>query len=176
MEQLRNALQLVSKRLSTGYGNTQGQDPAAREKRLKKLPEYLLGLAMCEAGNFDDDESILKYILHECGKHFFFLYYSIVKLTYNEHNNRQIFYFIGKTEKSLANEIAEHEVKVEQLVCAPLSVIYEQDLPAIMKAKKQLSRLISERDSAASRYHVSNIPYLFIWLSGFICHSIWLAI
>lgn len=69
VEHLRNALQLVSKRLSTGAGNTQGQDPAAREKRLKKLPEYILGLSMCEAGNFDDDDSILKYILHECGKY-----------------------------------------------------------------------------------------------------------
>ncbi|XP_050670979.1 rho GTPase-activating protein 44-like [Leptidea sinapis] len=125
VEHLRNALQLVSKRLSTGAGNTQGQDPAAREKRLKKLPEYLLGLSMCEASNFDDDDSILKYILFEC----------------------------GKTEKFLANEIAEHELKVEQLVCAPLTAIGDQDLPAIMKAKKQLSRLISEKESAASRYN-----------------------
>lgn len=70
VEHLRNALQLVSKRLSTGAGSTQGQDPAAREKRLKKLPEYLLGLAMCEASNFDDDDSILKYILFECGKRY----------------------------------------------------------------------------------------------------------
>lgn len=68
VENLRNALQLVSKRLSTGAGNTQGQDPAAREKRLKKLPEYLLGLSLCEASNFDDDDSILKFILYECGK------------------------------------------------------------------------------------------------------------
>lgn len=68
VEQLRNALQLVSKRLATGAGSTQGQDPAAREKRLKKLPEYLLGLSMCEASNFDDDESVLKHILFECGK------------------------------------------------------------------------------------------------------------
>lgn len=68
VEHLRNALQLVSKRLSTGAGNTQGQDPAAREKRLKKLPEYLLGLSMCEASNYEDDESILKCILYECGK------------------------------------------------------------------------------------------------------------
>ncbi|XP_026488218.1 rho GTPase-activating protein 44-like [Vanessa tameamea] len=125
VEHLRNALQLISKRLSTGAGNTQGQDPAAREKRLKKLPEYLLGLSMCEASNFDDDDSILKYILYEC----------------------------GKTEKFLANEIAEHELKVEQLVCAPLTTIGDQDLPAIMKAKKQLSRLMSEKESAASRYH-----------------------
>lgn len=124
VEQLRHALQLISKRLATGAGSTQGQDPAAREKRLKKLPEYLLGLSMCEASNFDDDDSILKYILHEC----------------------------GKTEKFLANEIAEHELKVEQLVCAPLSTISDQDLPAIMKAKKQLSRLISEKESATSRY------------------------
>ncbi|CAH2106544.1 unnamed protein product [Euphydryas editha] len=125
VEHLRNALQLISKRLATGAGNTQGQDPAAREKRLKKLPEYLLGLSLCEASNFDDDDSILKYILYEC----------------------------GKTEKFLANEIAEHELKVEQLVCAPLTTISDQDLPAIMKAKKQLSRLISEKESAASRYH-----------------------
>ncbi|GBP65177.1 Rho GTPase-activating protein 44 [Eumeta japonica] len=101
VEQLRNALQLVSKRLSTGAGNTQGQDPAAREKRLKKLPEYLL----------------------------------------------------GKTEKYLANEIAEHELKVEQLVCAPLTAISDQDLPTIMKAKKHLSRLINEKESAANRYN-----------------------
>ncbi|XP_032519000.2 rho GTPase-activating protein 92B [Danaus plexippus] len=125
VEHLRNALQLISKRLATAAGNTQGQDPAAREKRLKKLPEYLLGLSMCEASNYDDDDSILKYILYEC----------------------------GKTEKFLANEIAEHELKVEQLVCAPLTAISDQDVPAIMKAKKQLSRLISEKESAASRYN-----------------------
>ncbi|XP_045497722.1 rho GTPase-activating protein 92B-like [Colias croceus] len=125
VEHLRNALQLVSKRLATGAGNTQGQDPAAREKRLKKLPEYLLGLSMLEASNYDDDDSILKFILHEC----------------------------GKTEKFLANEIAEHELKVEQLVCAPLTAISDTDLPAIMKAKKQLNRLMSEKESALSRYN-----------------------
>ncbi|CAH0397977.1 unnamed protein product [Chilo suppressalis] len=125
VEHLRNALQLISKKLATCAGSTQGQDPAAREKRLKKLPEYMLGLSMCEASNYDDDDSILKYILYEC----------------------------GKQEKILANEIAEHELKVEQLVCAPLTTISDQDLPAIMKAKKQLSRLISEKEIAASRYH-----------------------
>lgn len=66
-----------------------------------------------------------------------------------------LFLSTGKTEKFLANEIAEHELKVEQLVCAPLTAISDQDLPAIMKAKKQLSRLISEKESATSRYHVS---------------------
>lgn len=68
MEHLRNALQLITKRLTTGAGSTQGQDPAAREKRLKKLPEYILGLSMCDASNYDDDDSILKYILYECGE------------------------------------------------------------------------------------------------------------
>ncbi|XP_063380801.1 rho GTPase-activating protein 44-like [Cydia fagiglandana] len=125
VEQLRNALQLVSKRLATGAGGTQGQDPAAREKRLKKLPEYMLGLSMVEASNYDDDESVLKHILFEC----------------------------GKTEKYLANEIAEHEVKVEQLVIAPLSTISDHDLPAILKTKKHLSKLISEKESAAHKYH-----------------------
>lgn len=64
-------------------------------------------------------------------------------------------HFTGKTEKFLANEIAEHELKVEQLVCAPLTTISETDLPAIMKAKKQLGRLMNEKESAASRYNVS---------------------
>lgn len=58
-------------------------------------------------------------------------------------------------EKSLANEIAEHELDVERLVCAPLSTISEQDLPAILKAKKHLSRMISEKESAANKYNVS---------------------
>lgn len=68
--------------------------------------------------------------------------------------------FIGKTEKYLANEIAEHELKVEQLVVGPLTAISDQELPAIMKAKKQLNRLISEKESALSRYNVSG-PYQF---------------
>lgn len=66
-----------------------------------------------------------------------------------------VFSFLGKTEKFLANEIAEHELKVEQLVCAPLAAISEHDLPAIMKAKKHLTRLINEKESALSRYNVS---------------------
>lgn len=125
VEHLRNALQLVSKRLSTGAGSTLGQDPAAREKRLKKIPEYMLGLSMTEASNFDDEASILKFILYEC----------------------------GNTEKFLANEMVEHELKVEDMVCTPLSAISEQDVPAIMKAKKHLSRMINEKESAANRYH-----------------------
>ncbi|XP_026747603.1 rho GTPase-activating protein 17-like [Trichoplusia ni] len=80
---------------------------------------------MLEASNFDDDDSILKYILLN----------------------------VVKQKNYWANEIAEHELKVEQLVCAPLTSISDQDLPAIMKTKKQLSRLMSEKETAASRYH-----------------------
>lgn len=82
--------------------------------------------------------------------------------------------YTGKTEKFLANEIAEHELKVEQLVCAPLSAISEADLPAIMKAKKQLNRLLSEKESATSRYNVSyslkkgHVCYAYQYLSHFI--------
>lgn len=88
VEHLRNALQLVSKRLTTGAGSTQGQDPAAREKRLKKLPEYMLGLAMLEASNYDDDESILKYILHECGEFWdIILFIENLELSANQTNS-----------------------------------------------------------------------------------------
>lgn len=78
-----------------------------------------------------------------------------------------IFYLliVGKTEKFLANEIAEHELKVEQLVCSPLTVISDQDLPAIMKAKKHLTRLISEKESAANKYHVRNLSFTHIYFA-----------
>ena len=66
-DQVKASLQILSKRLGPGNSSVaQGQDPAAREKRLKKIPEYLLGLSMQEANNFEED-SLLKYILLECG-------------------------------------------------------------------------------------------------------------
>lgn len=65
-----------------------------------------------------------------------------------------LYYFLGKTEISLANEVAEHDLKVEQLVSSPLNSVIEQDLPNIAKAKKQLNRLLSERDNATTRYQV----------------------
>ncbi|XP_077293694.1 uncharacterized protein LOC143916453 [Arctopsyche grandis] len=122
VENIKTALQILSKKLGQGNSTiSQGQDPAAREKRLKKIPEYSLGLSLNELTHFED--SLLKSVLLEC----------------------------GKIEINLANEIADHDIRVEQLVCSPLNSAIDQDLPNISKAKKQFYRLLSEKDSTSNR-------------------------
>lgn len=61
----------------------------------------------------------------------------------------------------MAKEIAEHEVKVEQMVYAQFHSVTEQELPSIAKAKKHLTKCINDRENANSRYLVS-IILLFI--------------
>lgn len=70
VEQMKSALQVICKRLGTGTaGVAQAHDPAAREKRLKKIPEYNLGLALRENG-FKDEDNLFKYVMEECGNLF----------------------------------------------------------------------------------------------------------
>lgn len=60
----------------------------------------------------------------------------------------------GQTEQDLAKEQAEHEIKVEQLVSSPLQQVLDNDLPNILKQKRNLSKYILDKDSASSRYNV----------------------
>lgn len=60
----------------------------------------------------------------------------------------------GQAEQDLAKEQAEHEVKVEQMVSSPLQQVLDNDLPNILKQKRNLSKYILDKDSASSRYNV----------------------
>ncbi|XP_025992134.2 rho GTPase-activating protein 44 isoform X2 [Solenopsis invicta] len=63
VEQIRAALTGLSKRL--GNPPNQAQDPALKEKRLKKCPEYILGQTMLENAG---EDGLMSYALVECGR------------------------------------------------------------------------------------------------------------
>uniref|UniRef100_A0A1B6CIK0 Rho-GAP domain-containing protein n=1 Tax=Clastoptera arizonana TaxID=38151 RepID=A0A1B6CIK0_9HEMI len=104
----------------------QGQDASAREKRLKKNIEYLLGLTMLESSVCEEDY-LLRHVVSEC----------------------------GKLEMCLANACVDHEAKVEINVLGPLQQVCETDVPNIMKHKRNLAKLILDMDSARTRYQTA---------------------
>ncbi|XP_015428750.1 PREDICTED: rho GTPase-activating protein 44-like isoform X2 [Dufourea novaeangliae] len=57
-----------------------------------------------------------------------------------------------RVQMSLANEMIEHEAKVEHYVTNPLQHILDTDVPNILKHKRNLNRLILDMDSARTRY------------------------
>ncbi|XP_054015019.1 rho GTPase-activating protein 44-like isoform X1 [Hylaeus anthracinus] len=58
----------------------------------------------------------------------------------------------GHAQIHLADEIIEHEAKVEQYVASPLQHILDTDVPNILKHKRNLARLILDMDSVRTRY------------------------
>lgn len=68
VEKYRDVLQAISKKVSPP-NSISGQDQVARDKRLKKIHEYLLGQSMEEsAKELPDGNSLLRKILEYCGE------------------------------------------------------------------------------------------------------------
>ncbi|XP_077269112.1 rho GTPase-activating protein 44 isoform X1 [Temnothorax americanus] len=65
VEQIRLALTGLSKRLGNPPNQTIAQDPALKEKRLKKCPEYTLGQTMLENAG---EDGLMSFTLVECGR------------------------------------------------------------------------------------------------------------
>ncbi|XP_011637108.1 SH3 domain-binding protein 1-like isoform X1 [Pogonomyrmex barbatus] len=65
VEQIRAALTGLSKRLGNPPNQTITQDPALKEKRLKKCPEYILGQTMLENAG---EDGLMSFALVECGR------------------------------------------------------------------------------------------------------------
>ncbi|XP_069509146.1 SH3 domain-binding protein 1 isoform X2 [Ambystoma mexicanum] len=103
----------------------QGQSGSDLEKRLKKLPLMSLCTAMVESMNELDPDSIIRRTL---------------ELTYC-------------TESKLARDLASYELSLEKDVVQPLQKLSEEDLPVILKRKKQLQKLITDFNIAKSRYN-----------------------
>lgn len=61
----------------------------------------------------------------------------------------------GRVEQDLAKEYAEHELKVEEMVCAPLQKVLDHEFPNILKHKRNLSKYCLDKDSATNRYQVN---------------------
>ncbi|XP_061175332.1 rho GTPase-activating protein 17-like isoform X6 [Saccostrea echinata] len=95
------------------------------EKRLKKLPENALGLGMIESSGLLGTDSVMGSMFQTC----------------------------GECQTTLAKELLQYEIDVEQKVLAPIQEILEDEIPVINKCKKQLSKLTLDMDSCKGRWN-----------------------
>uniref|UniRef100_A0A8C3AWG9 SH3-domain binding protein 1 n=1 Tax=Cyclopterus lumpus TaxID=8103 RepID=A0A8C3AWG9_CYCLU len=100
------------------------------EKRMKKLPLMLLSVSMAESLKDFDAESSIRRVLEMC----------------------------CFMEKMLASMLADFEMKVEKEVLEPLNKLSEDDLPEILKNKKQFAKLTTDWNNARTRSQASTGP------------------
>uniref|UniRef100_A0A8C6QDB2 SH3 domain-binding protein 1 n=1 Tax=Nannospalax galili TaxID=1026970 RepID=A0A8C6QDB2_NANGA len=101
----------------------QGQSGADIEKRVKKLPLMALSTTMAESfKELDPDSSMGKALEMSC-----------------------------VIQNQLARILAEFEMTLEKDVLQPLSRLSEEELPAILKHKKSLQKLVSDWNTLKSR-------------------------
>ncbi|KAM7381999.1 hypothetical protein PAMA_012731 [Pampus argenteus] len=108
----------------------QSQTGLEAERRMKKLPLMLLSVSMAESLKDFDAESSIRRVLEMC----------------------------CFMEKMLANQLAEFEMKVEKEVLEPLNKLSEDDLPEILKNKKQFAKLTTDWNNAKIKSHASTGP------------------
>uniref|UniRef100_A0A8D0CQ28 SH3 domain binding protein 1 n=1 Tax=Sander lucioperca TaxID=283035 RepID=A0A8D0CQ28_SANLU len=109
-------------------GCMQSQTGLDAEKRMKKLPLMLLSVSMAESLKDFDAESSIRRVLEMC----------------------------CFMEKMLASMLADFEMKVEKDVLEPLNKLSEDDLPEILKNKKQFAKLTTDWNNdqySADLYH-----------------------
>uniref|UniRef100_A0A2K5RAI0 SH3 domain binding protein 1 n=1 Tax=Cebus imitator TaxID=2715852 RepID=A0A2K5RAI0_CEBIM len=101
----------------------QGQSGADMDKRVKKLPLMALSTTMAESfKELDPDSSMGKALEMSCA-----------------------------IQNQLARILAEFEMTLERDVLQPLSRLSEEELPAILKHKKSLQKLVSDWNTLKSR-------------------------
>ncbi|XP_039290737.1 rho GTPase-activating protein 17 isoform X2 [Nilaparvata lugens] len=125
VEFIKTACQNTGKKLTASLLGL-GQDAPAREKRLKKSPDYNLGISMLECSSFDED-FLLRHIVVEC----------------------------GKLEMCLANTYVDHEARVEGGVLAMLQQVSDSDVPNILKQRRNLNKAMLDMESARTKYHAA---------------------
>ncbi|XP_078135973.1 SH3 domain-binding protein 1 [Sander vitreus] len=108
----------------------QSQTGLDAEKRMKKLPLMLLSISMAESLKDFDAESPIRRVLEMC----------------------------CFMEKMLASMLADFEMKVEKDVLEPLNKLSEDDLPEILKNKKQFAKLTTDWNNARTRSQASTGP------------------
>ncbi|XP_044034707.1 SH3 domain-binding protein 1 [Siniperca chuatsi] len=108
-------------------GCMQSQQGLEAEKRMKKLPLMLLSVSMAESLKDFDAESSIRRVLEMC----------------------------CFMEKMLASMLADFEMKLEKAVLEPLNKLSEDDLPEILKNKKQFAKLTTDWNNARIRSQAS---------------------
>ncbi|XP_054914062.1 SH3 domain-binding protein 1 [Poeciliopsis prolifica] len=100
------------------------------ERRMKKLPLMLLSISMAESLKDFDAQSSIRRVLEMC----------------------------CFMEKMLATMLADFELTVEKEVLEPLNKLSEEDLPEILKNKKQFAKLTTDWNNARVRSQASSGP------------------
>ncbi|CAE1314340.1 ARHGAP44 [Acanthosepion pharaonis] len=90
----------------------------------KKLPETGVGHTMLESASTLGTDSILGAVFHMC----------------------------GECQNGQAKELLNYELEVENTVLNPMNLILENDIPTIMKLRKNLNKLTLDMDSARNRW------------------------
>ncbi|XP_029932960.1 SH3 domain-binding protein 1 [Myripristis murdjan] len=111
-------------------GCLQSQPGLEAERRMKKLPLMLLSISMAESLKDFDAQSPIRKVLEMC----------------------------CFMEKMLANMLADFEVKVEKEVLEPLNKLSEDDLPEILRNKKQFAKLTTDWHNARNKSQSSTGP------------------
>ncbi|KAM6963698.1 SH3 domain-binding protein 1 [Tautogolabrus adspersus] len=111
-------------------GCMQSQFGLEAEKRMKKLPLMLLSVSMAESLKDFDAGSSIRRVLEMC----------------------------CFMEKMLASMLADFEMKVEKDVLEPLNKLSEEDLPEILRNKKQFAKLNTDWSNARIRSQASTGP------------------
>ncbi|TSK14678.1 SH3 domain-binding protein 1 [Bagarius yarrelli] len=133
VEPTRKAAHLIYKKL---VGCLQSQQGLDSEKRMvilpscKKLPLMLLSVSMAESFKDFDGESSIRKVLEMC----------------------------CFMQNILAQTLADFEVKLEKDVLEPLNKLSEEDLPEILKNKKQFGKLTTDWHNARTRAQASTGP------------------
>lgn len=97
------------------------------EKIMKKTMEFQLGTTLLEESRQPKECQLFQYILRES----------------------------GQIEQQLARDNADHEIKVEELVFAPLQNVLENEFPNVLKHKHALRKYCLDKDSASNRYNAT---------------------
>ncbi|XP_066520787.1 SH3 domain-binding protein 1 [Hoplias malabaricus] len=108
----------------------QSQQGLDSDKRMKKLPLMMLSVSMAESFKDFDADSSMRKVLEMC----------------------------CFMQNFLAQTLADFEMKLEKDVLEPLNKLSEEDLPEILRNKKQFAKLTTDWHTARIRSQASTGP------------------
>ena len=121
---IKQTCEVLLKRFgSIQNNNSKNSEVVAIEKRIKKVPEFVLGSNMVELGSRFGAGSCLGEILEQT----------------------------GRLEMKLGSDLIEYQDKIEKLILHPIQQILNVELPAYHKCKRQLVKLCEQMEGVKAK-------------------------
>ncbi|GJQ67958.1 RhoGAP92B [Trypoxylus dichotomus] len=131
IEYLKNAINAICKKIPSDIST-----PENKEKKIKKYPEYQLGIILEQYNKRNLDIQELNGKSEESCELF-----------------RDVLTECASVEHALAEDQYRHELELERLVGKPLFDVLEKELPNIAKLRRSLTKYVLDKDSATNRYN-----------------------